>query len=170
MDSPPSLPPLNSLPPVNWDALDALVLDFARSDRLVVPPHADAADATCPSPPSSPSSCTTTATSSVPSSSSSSSSSYRSRLLILCARRALEAGDVDAALALLRAHAPAALADHRLLFHLHKQRFVELVRRGTEADRKAALDCLRTALAPCALDAYPVFRLLVDLHRTDTAI
>ena len=36
------------------------------------------------------------------------------------------------------------------------QRFVELVRRGTEADRKAALDCLRTALAPCALDAYPV--------------
>jgi len=121
MDSPPSLPPLNSLPPVNWDALDALVLDFVRSDRLVVPPHADAADATCPSPPSSPSSCTTTATSSVPSSSSSSSSSYRSRLLILRARRALEAGDVDAALALLRAHAPAALADHRLLFHLHKQ-------------------------------------------------
>jgi len=121
MDSPPSLPPLNSLPPVNWDALDALVLDFVRSDRLVVPPHADADDATCPSPPSSPSSCTTTATSSVPSSSSSSSSSYRSRLLILRARRALEAGDVDAALALLRAHAPAALADHRLLFHLHKQ-------------------------------------------------
>jgi len=121
MDSPPSLPPLNSLPPVNWDALDALVLDFVRSDRLVVPPHADADDATCPSPPSSPSSCTTTATSSVPSTSSSSSSSYRSRLLILRARRALEAGDVDAALALLRAHAPAALADHRLLFHLHKQ-------------------------------------------------
>lgn len=36
------------------------------------------------------------------------------------------------------------------------QRFVELVRRGTEADKAAALDCLRTALAPCALDAYPV--------------
>lgn len=98
-------------------------------------------------------------------------------------RRALELGDVDAAFALLRAHAPAALADHRLLFHLHKQvraipwvflylrlwfklrhdsicvavqRFVELVRRGTEADRDAALHCLRTALAPCALDAYPV--------------
>lgn len=32
---------------------------------------------------------------------------------------------------------------------------MELVRRGTEADRDAALDCLRTALAPCALDAYP---------------
>jgi hypothetical protein len=36
------------------------------------------------------------------------------------------------------------------------QRFVELMRRGTEVDREAALDCLRTALAPCALDAYPV--------------
>ncbi|CAL4916438.1 unnamed protein product [Urochloa decumbens] len=155
MDSPPPLPPLNSLPPVNWDALDGLVLDFARSDRLVVPPPASPAapaDAAGPSPPSSPSSSTTTATSAAPSSS---SSSYRSRLLIHRARRALEAGDVDAALALLRAHAPAALADHRLLFHLHKQRFVELVRRGTEADRDAALDCLRTALAPCALDAYP---------------
>ncbi|CAL4924708.1 unnamed protein product [Urochloa decumbens] len=158
MDSPPPLPPLNSLPPVNWDALDGLVLDFARSDSLVVPPPASPAapaDAAGPSPPSSPSSSTTTATSAAPSSSSSSSSSYRSRLLIHRARRALEAGDVDAALALLRAHAPAALADHRLLFHLHKQRFVELVRRGTEADRDAALDCLRTALAPCALDAYP---------------
>lgn len=32
---------------------------------------------------------------------------------------------------------------------------MELVRRGTEEDREAALDCLRTALAPCALDAYP---------------
>ncbi|RCV42863.1 hypothetical protein SETIT_9G249500v2 [Setaria italica] len=123
----------------------------ASSSLLPLPP----ADAACPSPPSSPSSSTTTATSSAPSSSSSSSSTYRSRLLILRARRALEAGDVDAALALLRVHAPAALADHRLLFHLHKQRFVELVRRGTEADRDAALDCLRTALAPCALDAYP---------------
>ncbi|KAJ1295647.1 hypothetical protein BS78_01G238900 [Paspalum vaginatum] len=156
MDSPPlpqPTPPPDSLPPVNWDALDALVIDFARSDRLVAPPPAAPADDASPSPPSSPSSSsTTTVTSSAPSSS---SSSYRSRLLIRHARRALEAGDVDAALALLRAHAPAALADHRLLFHLHKQRFVELVRRGTEADRDAALDCLRTALAPCALDAYP---------------
>ncbi|CAD6212477.1 unnamed protein product [Miscanthus lutarioriparius] len=148
-------PQPNSPPPVNWDALDALILDFARSDRLVACPPAAPAPAS-PSPPSSPSSSTTTVTSSAPSSSSSSSSSsYRSRLLIRCARRALELGDVDAALALLRAHAPAALADHRLLFYLHKQRFVELVRRGTEADRDAALDCLRTALAPCALDAYP---------------
>uniref|UniRef100_A0A0D9XJ75 CTLH domain-containing protein n=2 Tax=Leersia perrieri TaxID=77586 RepID=A0A0D9XJ75_9ORYZ len=157
MDTPPpppppppqSLPP--PLPPVNWDALDALVLDFARSDRLLLPPSASSST---PSPPSSPSSSSTTSTSSAPSSSSS-SSSYGSRILIRRARRALEEGDVDAALALLRAHAPGALLDHRLLFHLHKQRFVELVRRGTEADREAALDCLRTALAPCALDAYP---------------
>ncbi|XP_066385990.1 uncharacterized protein [Miscanthus floridulus] len=150
-------PQPNSPPPVNWDALDVLILDFARSDRLVAcPPAAPAPAPASPSPPSSPSSSTTTVTSSAPcSSSSSSSSSYRSRLLIRCTRRALEMGDVDAALALLRAHAPAALADHRLLFYLHKQRFVELVRRGTEADRDAALDCLRTALAPCALDAYP---------------
>nr|XP_040254024.1 uncharacterized protein LOC109744270 [Aegilops tauschii subsp. strangulata] len=132
--------------PVNWDSLDALVLDFVRSDRLIAPPAS-------PSPPSSPSSSTTTATSSSPSTST--SSSYCSRILIRRARRALEAGDVDAALALLRAHAPAALLDHRLLFHPYTSRFVELVRRGTEVDREAALDCLRTALAPCALDAYP---------------
>jgi hypothetical protein len=46
------------------------------------------------------------------------------------------------------------------------QRFVELVRRGTEADRDAALDCLRTALAPCALDAYPVSAAVVTLLLT----
>ncbi|KAF0892807.1 hypothetical protein E2562_017763 [Oryza meyeriana var. granulata] len=144
MDTPPPPPP----PPVNWDALDALVLDFARSDRLLLP-------LASPSPVSSPSSSSTTTATSSSSCAPSSSSSYRSRLLIRRARRALEEGDVDAALALLRAHAPGALLDHRLLFHLHKQRFVELVRRDTEADREAALDCLRTALAPCALDAYP---------------
>ncbi|KAK3157455.1 hypothetical protein QOZ80_2AG0122620 [Eleusine coracana subsp. coracana] len=150
MDSAP--PPPNSPPPVNWEALDALVLDFVRSDRLVLPSPPPS-----PSPPSSPSSSSTTTATSASSSdsSTSSSASYRSRQLIRHSRRALEAGDVDAALALLRAHAPAALRDHRLLFHLHKQRFVELVRRGTEADREAALDCLRTALAPYALDAYP---------------
>uniref|UniRef100_A0ACD5U6T2 Uncharacterized protein n=1 Tax=Avena sativa TaxID=4498 RepID=A0ACD5U6T2_AVESA len=148
MDLPTSSPyPSQSPTPVNWDLLDALVLDFVRSDRLIAP-------SASPSPPSSPSSSTTTATSSS-SPSTSTSTSYCSRILIRRARRALEAGDVYAALALLRAHAPAALLDHRLLFQLHKQRFVELVRRDTDADREAALDCLRTALAPCALDAYP---------------
>lgn len=40
---------------------------------------------------------------------------------------------------------------------------MELVRRGTEADTEAALDCLRTALAPCALDAYLVSAASVPL-------
>ncbi|KAK2998496.1 hypothetical protein RJ639_023499 [Escallonia herrerae] len=34
-------------------------------------------------------------------------------------------------------------------------KFIELLRRGTEEDRDSAIHCLRTALAPCALDAYP---------------
>lgn len=47
------------------------------------------------------------------------------------------------------------LDDHRILFRLQKQKFIELLRRGTEKDRDAAIQCLRLALAPCALDAYP---------------
>ncbi|KAI7724488.1 hypothetical protein M8C21_024507, partial [Ambrosia artemisiifolia] len=34
-------------------------------------------------------------------------------------------------------------------------KFIELLRRGTEESQKSAIDCLRNALAPCALDAYP---------------
>ncbi|XP_027075146.1 uncharacterized protein [Coffea arabica] len=119
--------------PVNWEALDALVIDFAKSENLIE-------DST---------------PSSSPSSSLSSLSSYHSRLLIRQIRRSLEAGDIDVALDLLRLHAPFALDDHRLLFRLQKQKFVELLRKGTEEDRDAAMNCLRTALAPCALDAYP---------------
>lgn len=36
------------------------------------------------------------------------------------------------------------------------QKFIELLRKGTPEDRDLAIQCLRTALAPCALDAYPV--------------
>ena len=36
------------------------------------------------------------------------------------------------------------------------QKFIELLRKGTAEDRDLAIQCLRTALAPCALDAYPV--------------
>lgn len=36
------------------------------------------------------------------------------------------------------------------------KKFIELLRRGTIEDRDSAINCLRTALAPCALDAYPV--------------
>ncbi|XP_011099155.1 uncharacterized protein LOC105177636 [Sesamum indicum] len=115
--------------PVNWEALDALVIDFAKSERLI--DHS--------SPPSSPPP----------------SSSYRWRLLICQIRRFLESGDIDSATDLLRTYAPAVLEDHRLLFRLQKQKFIELLRRGTNEDRDSAIKCVRTSLAPCALDAYP---------------
>ncbi|KAL0343666.1 UNVERIFIED_CONTAM: hypothetical protein Sangu_1254000 [Sesamum angustifolium] len=102
--------------PVNWEALDALVIDFAKSERLI--DHS--------SPPSSPPP---------------SSSSYRWRLLISQIRRFLESGDIDSATDLLRTYAPA--------------KFIELLRRGTNEDRDSAIKCVRTSLAPCALDAYP---------------
>lgn len=36
------------------------------------------------------------------------------------------------------------------------KKFIELLRSGTEEARDSAIECIRTALAPCALDAYPV--------------
>ncbi|EPS68912.1 hypothetical protein M569_05856, partial [Genlisea aurea] len=117
---------------VNWEALDALVIDFAKSERL----FADS------SPPSSPLT-------------SSASSSYRWRRLICQIRRSLEFGDIDAAIDLLRVNAPVLLDDRRLLFCLQKQKFIELLRKGTDEDRDSAIRCARKSLAPCALDAYP---------------
>ncbi|XP_057768950.1 uncharacterized protein LOC130988978 [Salvia miltiorrhiza] len=117
--------------PVNWEALDALVIDFAKSERLIGD-----------SPPS-------------PSPTSLSSSSYRWRLLICQIRRSIESGDIDSAIDLLRGYAPAVLDDHRLLFRLQKQKFIELLRKGTAGDRDSAIECARKSLAPCALDAYP---------------
>ncbi|GER30870.1 unnamed protein product [Striga asiatica] len=111
--------------PVNWEALDALVVDFAKAERLIDD-----------SPPPS-------------------SSSYQWRRLISQIRRSLESGDIDSAIDLLRANAPALLDDHRLLFRLQKQKFIELLRKGTVEDRDSAIKCVRTSLAPCALDAYP---------------
>lgn len=119
---------------MNWEALDALVIDFAKSENLFE-------DLSCSSPSSSPDTP--------------SSSSYHSRLRIRQIRKFLEIGDIDAALDYLRAHVPSILEDHRLLFRLHKQKFIELLRRGTAKDRDCAIDCLRNGLAPCALDAYP---------------
>ncbi|CAA0840943.1 Unknown protein [Striga hermonthica] len=112
--------------PVNWEALDALVVDFAKAERLIDD-----------SPPPS------------------SSSAYRWRRLISQIRRSLESGDIDSAIDLLRANAPALLEDHRLLFRLQKQKFIELLRKGTVEDRDSAIKCVRSSLAPCALDAYP---------------
>lgn len=87
--------------PVNWEALDALIIDFAKSEKLIE-------DSSPPSPPSL-------------TSSSLSSSSYHSRLIIRQIRRSLEAGDIDVAIDLIRAHAPFVLDDHRLLFRIQKQ-------------------------------------------------
>ncbi|KAI3500474.1 hypothetical protein L1887_36296 [Cichorium endivia] len=133
MDSSPSSP---SPSPVNWEALDSLVIEFAKSENLIE-------DSSPPASPSSssPSSC--------------SSSSYQYRVLILQIRRLLQFGDIDSAIDLLHLHAPSVLDDHRLLFRLQKQKFIELLRKGTEEDRNSAINCLRTALAPSALDAYP---------------
>ncbi|XP_022739973.1 uncharacterized protein LOC111292053 isoform X2 [Durio zibethinus] len=121
--------------PVNWEALDALIIDFAKSENLIEDS----------SPPSSPSLT----------SPSLSSSSYHSRLIIRQIRRSLETGDIDAAIDLFGAHASFVLEDHRLLFRLQKQKFIELLRRGTTEDRVDAIDYLRKSLAPCALNAYP---------------
>ncbi|XP_047322860.1 uncharacterized protein LOC124926638 isoform X2 [Impatiens glandulifera] len=110
--------------PVNWEVLDALVIDFAKSERLLE-------DAQAPPSP------------------------YHGRLLTRQIRRSVETGDIDAAMDLLRLHAPSVLDDHRILFRLQKQKFIEFLRRGTPEGRDSAINCLRTALAPCALDAYP---------------
>ncbi|KAI3866458.1 hypothetical protein MKX03_000551 [Papaver bracteatum] len=117
--------------PVNWDILDSLIINFAKSENLLE-------DCTESSSPSSPS-----------------SSGYHSRLVIRQIRKFIEIGDIDSSINLLRIHAPFVLDDHRLLFRLQKQKFIELLRRGTTKDRDAAIDCIRTVLAPCALDAYP---------------
>ncbi|XP_074556955.1 uncharacterized protein LOC141812903 isoform X2 [Curcuma longa] len=115
--------------PVNWDALDSLVVDFAKSDRLLFPED--------------------------PSSPCSSSSASRSLRLIRQIRRSIEAGKIDAAIDLLRLHVPALLDERRILFWLQKQKFIELLRSGTAGDRDSAIQCLRVDLAPRALDAYP---------------
>ncbi|TQD91414.1 hypothetical protein C1H46_022982 [Malus baccata] len=101
--------------PINWEALDALIIDFAKSEKLVE--DSSSTFTTSSSPPSSPPSSS--------SPSSISSSSYHSRLIIRQIRRALEAGHIDAAIGLLRSHAPFILDDHRLLFRLQKQEAYE---------------------------------------------
>uniref|UniRef100_A0A1J3J7M2 Glucose-induced degradation protein 8-like protein n=1 Tax=Noccaea caerulescens TaxID=107243 RepID=A0A1J3J7M2_NOCCA len=120
--------------PVNWEALDALIIDFVSSENLVE----DACANSSPSPVSSPS-----------------SSSYHARLIIRRIRNSIESGDIENAIDILRSHAPFVLDDHRILFRLQKQKFIELLRKGTHEDRVAAISCLRTCVAPCALDAYP---------------
>ena len=102
--------------PVNWEALDALVIDFAKSENLI-----EESSTSSSSPPSSSSVHSSPPSSSSSSSPSLSSSSYNSRLIIRQIRRRLESGEVDKAIDLLRTRAPFILDDHRLLFRLHKQ-------------------------------------------------
>ena len=92
--------------PVNWEALDTLIIDFAKSENLIED--------------------SVTCTSSSSPSSSPSSSSYHQRLIIRQIRRSLEVGDIDAATDLLRVHAPFILDDHRFLFRLQKQVIITL--------------------------------------------
>ncbi|XP_078165153.1 ran-binding protein in the microtubule-organising centre protein [Carex rostrata] len=141
--------------PVNWEALDSLVLSFAKSEHLIQSEETSTtiANPKPSSPPLSPESASSPSTSS--SHCSSSSSSFQSRVIIRQIRRCVESGDIDAALEQLRLHIPVVLDDHRILFRLQKQKFIELLRGGTERDRELAIQCLRGALAPCALDAYP---------------
>lgn len=127
--------------PVNWESLDALVMDFARSERLIEEEEDAAALALAlplPLPPASPPSSPSSS-----SSSPSSSSSYGSRLANRQIRRSLEAGDVDAAVELLRSHAPFVLDDRRILFRLQKQvsRFGLLFSGGREGEGEVSGIC-----------------------------
>ncbi|CAH8354189.1 unnamed protein product [Eruca vesicaria subsp. sativa] len=126
---------------VNWEALDALIIDFVSSENLVVEEEADANSSPSPSSSSSPP-CI-------------SSSSYHARLIIRRIRNSIESGEIQKAIDILRSHAPFVLDDHRILFRLQKQKFIELLRKGRDEDRAAAIHCLRTCVAPSALDAYP---------------
>lgn len=83
---------------VNWEALDALVIDFAKSENLIQDADLDST-AAC----------------------SSLSSSYQTRIVISQIRRFIEIGDIDSAMKLIRIHTPFVLDDHRILFRLHKQ-------------------------------------------------
>lgn len=131
--------------PVNWVALDALVLDYAKSERLLLD-HDNGAH--------SPSTSTTSCCSSS-SSFNSSSSSNCIRGVIEATRKLIEEGSIDQVFSLLSLHAPAVLDDQHLVFRLQKQRFIELLRSEKGESHDLAINCCRTALGPCALNAYP---------------
>lgn len=130
--------------PVNWVALDALVLDYAKSERLLLD-HDNGVHSPSPS------------TNSCSSSSSSNSSSLSNciREVIETIRKLTEEGNIDQVFSLLALHASAVLDDQHLIFRLQKQKFIELLRSGKRESRDLAIICCRTALGPCALNAYP---------------
>eukprot|EP00250_Pteridium_aquilinum_P000798 c10963_g1_i1 orf=536-2674(-) len=110
--------------PVNWNALDALVLDYAEAEQLLVGSEKNM-------------------------------TSFVLRSTISHIRRLVEQGSISEALDLLQLHAPSALQDQRLLFQLHKQKFIELLRIGGLQAQDEAIQCCRTVLGPSALTAYP---------------
>ncbi|KAH7446944.1 hypothetical protein KP509_01G083400 [Ceratopteris richardii] len=110
--------------PVNWNALDALVLDYAENEQLLLGSEK----------------CL---------------ESFMLRSTVNHVRGLIEQGSIDEALDLIQRHAPCVLQDQRLLFRLHKQKFIELLRAGGQQAQEEAIQCSRTVLGPCALTAYP---------------
>eukprot|EP00249_Psilotum_nudum_P014020 c24623_g1_i2 orf=259-2529(-) len=110
---------------VNWTVLDTLVLDYAEAEQLLDNTNENFLG------------------------------NFAIRHIIERIRRLIEDGLIMEALDMIRQHAPSVLDDQRLLFRMYKQNFVELLRTGFADSGEKALQCLRTLLGPCALNAYP---------------
>ncbi|XP_057853259.2 uncharacterized protein LOC131063465 isoform X1 [Cryptomeria japonica] len=126
---------------VNWSGFDALAMDYVESERLLLW-DSEQAEASSSS-------------SSASHMYSSSNISSSTREMIQGVRKMIEAGNIDGVLSILTQQAPFVLEDQHLLFRLQKQKFIELLRSGDEEARNMAISCCRTALGPCALNAYP---------------
>ncbi|XP_024530660.1 uncharacterized protein LOC9646305 [Selaginella moellendorffii] len=114
---------------VNWGALDALVLDYCIAEELVVVED-DLVD-------------------------DSSRGNVAARDAIRQIRSLIECGAITESVALLTKHASLLMQDQRFLFWLYKQHFIEILRGGGNAARLQAIECSRSQLGPCALNAYP---------------
>ncbi|CAM6079122.1 unnamed protein product [Sphagnum tenellum] len=115
--------------PVNLGALDALVLDYVETEFLVE--NCDASTI------------------------SSASGNVNVRTAIHLIQTLMQSGRIMEAFNLMQEHAPVVLEDQHLLFQLHKQNFIELLRDGDKDCFAEALKCARTRLCPSALNAYP---------------
>lgn len=113
---------------VNWGALDALVLDYLDQEQLLE----DSED-----------------------NRSLGLNTNGPREMISLIRSLIEAGYITESLSLLQQHANVVLEDQRILFRLYKQNFIELLRAGGPTAHMNAIECSRTQLGPCALNAYP---------------
>ncbi|KAJ7515636.1 hypothetical protein O6H91_22G021700 [Diphasiastrum complanatum] len=111
---------------VNWDLLDALVLNYAEEEKLLVSVNDESFCEGC---------------------------ALRSTIQDI--RALIELGNMTKAFSAIMEHAPAILDDNRLLFQLYKQEFMELLRNGSDDARNEAIIHSRMQLGPCALNAYP---------------